>query len=212
MIVRLGRIVATVIAIVTGLFVLLDFFVDQPLVNLAGFLAVRWAAIVIAFALMLGLVNVVRVHLNRIRARQSGWSYSGILLIALFATLIWGIEGPASGRGQQIFAVWLRPLESTLFALLIFFMVTATFRAFRVRNFETFLFIVAAILVLLGQATLVYLLPPALSQSLVAIKDLIMDAPALAGARGILLGVALGTVATGLRVLLAVDRPYTDES
>jgi len=42
------------------------------------------------------------------------------------------------------------------------------------------------------------------------IKDWILDVPALAGARGVLLGVALGTVATGLRVLLGIDRPYVD--
>jgi hypothetical protein len=211
MIVRLGRILTTVVATVTGFFVLLDFFVEQPLIKVTSFLAVRWATVVIAFALMLGLVNVARVHLSRMRSRQPGWIYSAILLIALLATLIWGIEGPASTRGRQIFQVWLRPLESTLFALIIFFIVTATYRAFRVRSFETFLFIVAAIFVLLGQATVVYLLPAGLSQSLVAVKDLILDAPTLAGARGIMLGVALGTIATGLRVLMGIDRPYADE-
>jgi hypothetical protein len=34
--------------------------------------------------------------------------------------------------------------------------------------------------------------------------------PTLAGVRGILLGVALGTIATGLRVLMGAERPYTD--
>jgi len=33
---------------------------------------------------------------------------------------------------------------------------------------------------------------------------------AVAGARGILLGVALGAAATGLRVIMGVDRPYGD--
>ena len=37
-----------------------------------------------------------------------------------------------------------------------------------------------------------------------------MEVPTLAGARGIMLGVALGTIAVGLRVLLGADRPYTD--
>jgi hypothetical protein len=34
--------------------------------------------------------------------------------------------------------------------------------------------------------------------------------PATAGARGLLLGVALGAIATGLRVFLGFDRPYGD--
>ncbi|MFQ5611713.1 MAG: hypothetical protein ACE5H9_06230 [Anaerolineae bacterium] len=210
MLIRFGRIAASVVAIVTGLFVLLDFFLEVPLINLMSLLVVRWAAIILAFALMLGLVNVARVHISRLRARQDGWIYSLILLLALLVTLVAGRSGPASAAGRHIFEVWLRPLESTLFALLIFLMVTAVFRAFRVRNFETFLFLLAAILVLLGQATLVYLLPDPLGQILVDIKDLILDAPAVAGARGILLGVALGTIATGLRVLMGVDRPYAD--
>jgi len=33
---------------------------------------------------------------------------------------------------------------------------------------------------------------------------------AVGGARGLLLGVALGSITAGLRVLLATDRPYGD--
>jgi hypothetical protein len=35
---------------------------------------------------------------------------------------------------------------------------------------------------------------------------------AMGGARGILLGVALGTLTTGLRVLMGTDRPYGGKS
>jgi len=42
------------------------------------------------------------------------------------------------------------------------------------------------------------------------IKDWVLDVPALAGMRGILLGVGLGTAATGMRVLLGIDRPYAE--
>ena len=37
-----------------------------------------------------------------------------------------------------------------------------------------------------------------------------MTVPALAGTRGIILGVALGTVVTGLRLLMGIDRPYSE--
>jgi hypothetical protein len=42
------------------------------------------------------------------------------------------------------------------------------------------------------------------------IKDWIMDVPVLAAVRGILLGVALGATLTGIRLLLGVERPYSD--
>jgi hypothetical protein len=40
------------------------------------------------------------------------------------------------------------------------------------------------------------------------IRNLLSHGLASGGARGILIGVALGTIATGLRILMGVDRPY----
>jgi hypothetical protein len=47
-----------------------------------------------------------------------------------------------------------------------------------------------------------------LSPALPALRAWLLAVPVTAGMRGILLGIALGTIATALRVLLAVDRPY----
>jgi hypothetical protein len=63
-----------------------------------------------------------------------------------------------------------------------------------------------SIIVLLGQVPV----GARLWDQLPVIKDWVLEVPALAGARGILLGVALGAAATGLRVLLGIDRPYAD--
>jgi hypothetical protein len=97
-------------------------------------------------------------------------------------------------------------LESTLFALLAFFMASAAFRSFRVKNFETFLLVSFTIIVLLGQVPAGF----QIWDQFPLIKDWVMRVPVMAGARGILLGVALGTIATGLRILLGADRPYTE--
>jgi len=204
MITRTGRILATVTAVSVGLVVLLSYFVDA--FNNLGGLMIGWATIVVAFALLLGIINVLRVHFDRIKNRQQGWFYSAILIISFAVALILGRNGPTSVGGQTLFEYVLRPLESTLFALVAFFIATAAYRAFRVKNFETFLFVAFAIIVLLGQVPAGFQLWP----DLPLIKEWILRVPALAGTRGILLGVSLGTIATGLRVLLAADRPYAD--
>lgn len=214
----IGRVGVTVIAIVVGLFVLADMFADQwtgdffgigglkQIIGGVGYFLVGWAAIIVAFALLLGVVNVVNVHWGHIQARRSHAIYSLVLLISLAVTLAFGIGGPSARNTQFIFEYILQPLESTLFALLAIFIATAAFRAFRVRDLETFFFVLFAIIVLLGQVPVgLYLW-----SELPVIKDWILEVPTLAGARGILLGVALGTIATGLRVLLGADRPYTD--
>ena len=87
-----------------------------------------------------------------------------------------------------------------------FFIISAAYRTFRIRDFETFLMVTAAIIVLLGQV-------PAGYQLWADFPHMVewgMNVPVLAGVRGILLGTALGTIATGLRIILGADRPYID--
>lgn len=191
-----------------GLLILADFFVASASIDALGLYLIRTASVVAAFALVLGMVNVLTVHLNKIYSRNTGWGYSMVLLGALFFTLGVGFltGGPASTQMQELFETVLFPLEATLFSLLAFFVVTAAYRAFRVKSFETGLFVIFGIIVLLGQVPVGAML----WDQLPVIKDWVLDVPALSGARGILLGVALGTVATGLRVLLGLDRPYVD--
>jgi len=201
---RLGRIIATVVAVSGGIIVLLGYFLP-PFQN-TGALLLGWAGIVVAFALLLGIVNLLRVHIDRIRHRRENYLYSAVLLIAFALTLLVGRDGPASAGGVAMFNYVLRPLESTFFALIIFFIASAAYRAFRISNFETFLFAAFAIVVLLGQVPAGF----QLWADLPLVKEWILRVPVMAGTRGILLGVALGTIATGLRVLLAADRPYAD--
>jgi hypothetical protein len=220
MIARGGRVLTTAVAIVAGLFVLTDLFVSQWPANildqtglrqaLGGISAlfVGWVAIIVAFALFLGFLNVFSVHTTRIRTKKPGAVYSWVLLLSLAITLGIGFlsGGPSSDGSQFIFDYILQPLEATFFSLLAIFMITAAFRAFRIRNLETFFFVFFAVIVLLGQIPLgVYLW-----SEFPVIKDWILNVPTLAGVRGILLGVALGTIATGLRIIIGADRPYTD--
>ena len=204
----ISRTLSTVVAMSVGLLVLADFFISADSIDALGLYLIRTASVVAAFALVLGMVNVLTVHLGKMYGREKGWGYSMVLLGALFFTLAVGFltGGPTSVWVQDLFETVLFPLEATLFSLLAFFIVTAAYRAFRVKSFETGLFVVFGILVLLGQVPVGAML----WDQLPVIRDWVLDVPALAGARGILLGVALGSVATGLRVLLGLDRPYVD--
>lgn len=217
---RIGHILTTVVAIAAGLFVLADLFVSQWPAEIFGIsglkqaiagisnLFVGWVSIVVAFALFLGFFNVISVHMHKIRAQKSSSIYSGVLLASLLITLGAGFVsgGPNSGQSLFIFEFFLQPLQATLFSLLALFIATAAFRAFRIRNLETFFMVLFAVIVLLGQIPLgIYLW-----SEFPVIKDWILNVPTLAGVRGILLGVALGTIATGLRILIGADRPYAD--
>jgi hypothetical protein len=71
-------------------------------------------------------------------------------------------------------------------------------------NLFSMVFVGVVLLLLIGAAPQIAAQAPLLAE----IRNWILRVPALAGARGILLGVALGTIATGIRILTGSDRPY----
>jgi hypothetical protein len=88
-----------------------------------------------------------------------------------------------------------------------FFVVTAAWRAFRKRSVASLVMLVACVLVLLGSIQLNVGEWWAL---IIQTRDWMMNVPVLAGSRGILLGIVLGTIVAGVRLLVGVDRPYSD--
>jgi hypothetical protein len=207
----LKRVLPTAIAIAVGIFVLVAMFTQYGLLDDIGTYFIDTAVIIAAFALFLGVFNVLRVHARKIRERQTEGLYSFVLIAAMLIVLALGlppIPGQPSGPSQPI-VQWIfdniqAPIQASLSALIVLFIVTAAYRLLRVRNLESALMLLVTLLVLAGQVTvgLVPVLPE--------LKDWILDVPAMAGVRGILLGVALGALLTGIRLLLGVERPYSD--
>lgn len=169
---------------------------------------IEWAVIVAGFALILGLFNILRVHGGRVGRRRQGWPYSLVLLLAMMVSWIPPIM--SAGNVQEMFdrAVFdyvISPLGASLAALVVFTLALAAFRLLRVRRSAGavfFLLIVAV--VLLGSAPFTGL------ESLADIRDWIVNVPGMAGMRGLLLGVALGTVITALRVFVTSERPHSE--
>lgn len=203
---RLQTSLSVAIVISVGLIVLAGYFLDIPMLNTLQIVFLRWAAILGAVALIVGVFNLFNVHLRKINNGQKGSQYSLILIIALIATvLIVGLLGPTSFWSMWIFNYIHVPIESSLMAVLAVVMAFAGARLLG-RRFNTFsiIFVVTVLFVLAGSITLSFFDFPVLAE----LRTWIERVPTTAGARGILLGVALGTVATGFRLLMGADRPY----
>ena len=191
-------------AILCGLFVLADFFVPHPSIGSVAAVLVEGATILATFALFLGVLNLLSVHGRRVVKEARGRGLGVVLIASLLATLAIGVASPGSMALSWIFDYMYYPLQATMAALLAFFVVSAAYRAFRLRNAQAAIMLVSSLLVILTQ------LPfgQAISPYLPIARDWLLTVPVTAGMRGIVLGAALGTMATALRILLTVDRPY----
>ena len=198
---------ATAVAIVTGLLVLAGYIVPIPiLVSLRTYL-LGWAVILVAVATLVGIINLFRVHWNKATRSEGHDYYSIIFLIAFLVTVAAGaVLGPTNPSFQQAVLSIQVPAESSLMALLAIVLAYASLRLLQNRRgILAVLFVFSAVIFLF------------LSSGLLAgvnavspfkeIIDLLNRLP-VAGARGILLGIALGSLVAGLRILMGADRPY----
>ena len=197
--------VSTIIAVLVAATVLASYFLPVP----EGIpeMLLSAAVLLAGVALLLGVANLFTVHLSKIVQGSSTALYSTVLLVSLFITLILTLFlGPKGTLPLWIFTYIQIPIETSLMAVLTF---SLTFAALRlvIRRPGTFslIFIAVLILVLLGSGPIFGLNLPIFSEFL---SPIITNGFVLAGARGILLGVALGTISTGLRILMGADRPY----
>jgi hypothetical protein len=199
------RIVALVLAIFTGLIVLFGYFI--PGLSPLQTTLLNWAIILTGMAALVGVFNLILVHGTKISGREKGSVYSAILLICLFAAFFFGLVlGPDHPVMRSMVNGVIVPVEASLMALLAVTLLYASIRLLRRRaNLMSILFIATALLMLIGSATLPFGEVGALNNFL---RPWFQHVLALGGARGILLGVALGTLTTGLRVLIGADRPY----
>jgi hypothetical protein len=195
------------VAIGVGLVVLLSQFVSNTTLDSIVGALVGWAAIVAAFALLLGIANLALFHTQRIVKRDEQMLFSILILTTAVLVFLFVLpSGGTSASSQWVLRYLYQPLEASFLALLVFFIGTAVFRALRVRTWEMALFAVSAIVVLVGSVPFMQIVSPWIP----AAGEWIVNVPALAGVRGILLGVALGIIATGLRLLTGIDRPYSE--
>jgi cytochrome bd-type quinol oxidase subunit 2 len=197
---------SAVVAILVGVVVLLGYFISLPqLVNLRELL-LGWAIILAGAAALVGIINLLSVHWRKLRSPKGGSFYSLMVILSFAAVFGLGLWlGPDNATFQKVVTAIQVPVEATLMAVLAVTLAVASVRLFRRRMtaFSVIFLISALVFLVLGAGILPVEGVPVLG----SVAGFIARLP-LAGARGILLGVALGSLTTGLRILLGADRPY----
>jgi len=173
----------------------------------------RWVRIIANCALLLGVASLLSNHWRKIRRRGKDAGYSVVLFVSFLTILLLGLwKGIESGSpADWIFQNVKVPLESTMFALLAFFIASAAYRAFRARSGAATVMLVTAVVMMIGRIPFGAVIPspvkggdPVLFQA----AEWLLAVPTNAAKRAILLGVAVSTVITSLRIIAGLERSY----
>jgi len=198
------RVFTAAIAIAAGILILGGYFFPA----LAGMqmLLLNWAIILTGVAALTGIFNLISVHADKVRRGEKGSIYSALLVISLVATFFLGIIlRPEHSAMKSLMDGIIIPTEAALMGILTISLLYAAIRLLRRRvDVMSILFLLTAAFLLLGSATLPIGDIPVIG----TLARWVTQVWVLGGVRGILIGVALGALTTGLRILFGADRPY----
>ncbi len=216
-------------SIIGFIFVIRFFIPHEPFASMED-TASSWIQVIQAFAIWLGVLNLIKVSGEKIYRKEKGWGFSAVIIFSFLAICVagfffplWESRPPGDSFLQHarkfqylgtsfdwFYTYVYAPLSSTMFATLAFFVASASFRAFRARSFQATLLLVAGFVVMLGGVPIGNALFSWLPQGwqVSNIADWIKNYPQAAGQRAIQIGIALGIISTSLRLILGLERSY----
>lgn len=174
--------------------------------------------IIFSFALLLGIWNLFQIHGRAVAKRSRNWYNSAAFFAAFFSILIAGLFMQGGSKiGTSLFTIlfqgFLTPLDATMFSLIAFYIVSAAYRAFRIKSMESVLMMVSAAIIMLALvpagAIITSWLPKTGVLSAFRLENIgywILIGPNMAAQRAIAFGVAVGALAVGLRIWLSLER------
>ncbi|PKM96878.1 MAG: hypothetical protein CVU79_11275 [Elusimicrobia bacterium HGW-Elusimicrobia-3] len=179
----------------------------------------KWENIVFAFAFLLGLLSLFVSHYGKIRRRHDGWGYSIFVFVGFFIMVIPAlmsggkqmIDGQVTGLGWSFRYVY-NALSATMFAVLAFYIVSTAYRSFRIKSGQALVLFIAAFILILGKVPLGQMAWESVlgwtGYGIDRVIEWIMSVPAVAGKRGIMIGIAIGAIVTALKIIFGIERQY----
>jgi heme A synthase len=195
-----------------GLIVLIGYFIPNSIVGPIRSLILDWAITLAAIAGLVAILNLTGVHWRKISDKRNRDFYSIFLVLAFWGTFLAGIATKVMGvpsqlEYQRVVTAIQQPIESSLMAMLAISLAYASFRLLqRRKGLMAVIFVISAVVFLIILSGLL-----SFGSNVPLLSPLInfVNLLPVAGARGILLGIALGSLTTGLRILMGTDRPYS---
>lgn len=197
------------------------------------------ANVITAFLLGLGIFSLLRIHVSRLAKKQKDWFFSALLLVSLVTMVIVGyadwlaFKADKTGRLESmenwstinyakdmLFDGMLQNMDAVMFSMIAFFILSAAYRAFRIRSIEASVLMASALIAMLNLLGLVdYALNSVIDAASGGSPTSLlnnfrlseaarwvqgnMQVPAI---RALEFGVGLGALAMGLRLWLGLEK------
>jgi hypothetical protein len=194
-----------VLGFICAFIVIFSNFIMMPEMNVVVNDIKNFTSIITGFALFVGLIGIIRLHINNITKKKPLWFHSLSLLIILVLFIFVGlIYGQPSPQLKWMYDAIYGPLTATTYSLLAFWVCSAAYRAFNVRTWESSILLITGLLVFFGVQPIASLISP----YFLTANDFIQNVLNVGGSRGIIIGIGIGIISLGLRIILGMERSW----
>jgi len=211
------RLLVMLVTLLAGVYFFVQFFLPKDLYIFGEFY--QWGRyekevfdfvrVIFVMSFGLGIINLVRVYGYQIVRGRPGWVNGAVLLLAMVVTIVAGMwgkfgqsDGMASFYDKFLFGGLMNNLSSAMFSLLAFYMASAAYRSFRVKSFEAALMMGAALVIMIGQIPLGYLVTEQAPQA----RNWTMQWISTPAFRGIAFGAMVAGLAMAIRMWLSLEK------
>ena len=184
-----------------------DYFIGGTTFNTAfKGLTVEWTVIIANIAIVVGGIAVLqrsltiarRERMDKIERFMQGWQ----VFVAVFLLIIGTVLGINSTIYSWIYTYILLPSWRTIYTIIIFFMATASYRAFKARSGPSTIMLICGIIVLLRNApigTIIW-------SGFFPLGSWILDVVNMSGNRAIMIGSVVGAISLLVRILIGKEK------
>lgn len=216
---KMRKPVVAVITFVAGLFLSLEFLIPYDNVFTETMPAVsNWQLIISCFTLFMGLGSLFYLHGRRAVTKNENRINSWGFFVGFFAIIVFGILNDMNVKAcDTFFSIFFSgiyvSMAAAMFSLVAFYIVSASYRAFRIRNAETSLLFFSTAIIMLALIPLGTYITDFIPQtgffSFLRLENMgywILTSPNMAIQRAIAFGIGVGAMATSLRIWLSLEK------
>jgi hypothetical protein len=141
------------IPVIVFAFILADYFIAVAAIGSVASTLRQFAVVISNMALGLGVISLLRIHARHVQRRAEGrWLYSIVALVTFFVVFALGLINTNGDQYQWAFNHVYTTLQQTMYASTGFFIVSSAYRAFRARNIDAALLLIAGCFLVLTNA------------------------------------------------------------
>jgi hypothetical protein len=187
--------------------ILIDSFIDNPSIRAVSTTFQSWAIILAGFALGIGAINLIKRQVLNIQRGEIAFRSAGIIVLLLI-TMGSGLADLTLNHPIYLFITnnIYSKLYGTGWSFQYFFLFYGLYRAYRIKNVDSFFMVLSSVLLILNKGTIF----EAILGNTIAVLpgDWVLKVPVTAGQRAIIIASSIGILLIGYRVLLGKERGF----